>query len=133
MMLTEARWGRRFRLLGLTLGAMWLCTAFAADPKLTSLRIMPQESTLRGKQASQQFLVIGKFADSRERDLTNQAHFALSNPAPARADESGRLFATADGATVVTATVGGLSAKAALTIEGSNQQRPFSFPRDIVS
>src|SRR6185369_6031424 len=69
----------------------------------------------------------------RERDLTNQAHFALSNPAPARADESGRLFAKADGETVVTATVGGLSAKAALTIEGSNQERPFSFPRDIVN
>ena len=62
-----------------------VCTAFAghiwADPKLISLRIMPQESTLRGKQASQQFLVIGKFADNRERDLTSQSHFALSNPA----------------------------------------------------
>jgi len=114
-----------------------LSTAFAGhiwtDPKLISLRMMPQESTLRGKQASQQFLVIGKFADNRERDLTSQAHFALSNPASARADESGRLFATADGATVLTATVGGLSARASLTIEGSNQERPFSFPRDIVS
>ena len=87
-----------------------LCTAFSgrvwADPKLVALRMMPQESALHGKQASQQFLVIGKFADNRERDLTSQARFALSNPASARADASGRLFAMAEGATVLTATVG---------------------------
>ena len=115
----------------LTLGAMLLWAD--ASPKLVSLRIMPQERTLRGKQASQQFLVIGRFADNRERDLTGQAHFALSNPASARVDESGRLFAAADGGTILTASVGGLSARASLTIEGSNQERPFSFPRDIVS
>ncbi len=114
----------------LTLGAMLLCTAFSgriwADPKLVSLRMMPQESTLHGKQASQQFLVIGKFADNRERDLTSQAHFALSNPAAARADESGRLFATADGATVVTATVGSLSAREAPIRSGLSASRAIS-------
>src|SRR5262252_868420 len=104
-----------------------------APAKLVSLRIMPQERTLRGKHASQQFLVIGKFADNRERDLTSQARFALSNPASARADESGRLFATADGQTVLTASVGQLSARASLKIEGSTEERPFSFSRNIVS
>src|SRR5258708_24851592 len=107
---------------------LFLCTAFAAQlwadapAKLVSVRIMPQESTLRGKQASQQFLVLGKFADNRERDLTSQAHFALSNPASARADESCRLFATADGATDLTATVGTLSTLAAHTTRGSNPE-----------
>ena len=91
------------QLLTLMLGAVLLWAD--ASPKLVSLRIMPQERTLHGKQASQQFLVIGRFADNRERDLTSQAHFALSNSATARADESGRLFATADGATVLTASV----------------------------
>src|SRR5947207_15675258 len=107
-----------------------LCTAFAvqlwagAPPKLISVRIMPQASTLHGKKASQQFLVLGKFADNRERDLTGEAHFALSNSAPARADESGRLFAAADGETVLTASVGALTARASLKIEDSNQERP---------
>src|SRR5262245_7827611 len=120
--------------------ALWLlCTAFAgsiwadASPKLISLRIMPQERTLRGKHASQQFLVVGRFADNRKRDLTSQAHFALSVPASGLADQSGRLFATADGETVLTASVSGLSARASLKIEGSTVERPFSFPRDIVS
>src|ERR1700738_1077925 len=95
-----------------------LCTAFAgqlwadAPAKLISVRLMPQERTLSGKKASQQFLVLGKFADNRERDLTGQAHFALSNSAAARADESGRVFAVADGETVVTASVGALAARA---------------------
>src|SRR6478672_13960425 len=114
-----------------------LCTVFAgpilADSKIVSLRIMPQERTLRGKQASQQFLVIGKSSDNRERDVTSQVHFTLSNPASARIDESGRLFAAADGATALTASIGGLSARASLTIEGSNQERPFSFSRDIIT
>src|SRR5262249_9738689 len=104
-----------------------------APAKLVSVRIIPQERTLHGKKASQQFLVIGKFADNRERDLTGQARFELSNPGSARADESGRVFALADGQTALTASVNGLSARASLKIEGSNQERPFSFARDIVS
>jgi len=114
-----------------------LCTAFAgqiwADPKLFSLRMMPQESTLRGKQASQQFLVIGKFADNRERDLTGQARFALSNPASARADESGRLFATADGATGRNRDRQRPFREGRAYDRGLQSERPFSFPRDIVS
>jgi hypothetical protein len=118
---------------------LFLCTVFAsqlwadAPAKLVSVRIMPQERTLHGKKASQQFLLLGKFADNRERDLTAQAHFALSNSTPARADESGRVFAVADGETVLTASVGALAARASLKIEGSNQERPFSFARDVVS
>ena len=116
-----------------------LCTTFlehgvAATPtKLISLRMMPHESTLRGKKASQQFLVLGRFSDGRERDITGDAHFAISNSSSARAEASGRVFALADGAAVLTASAGGLSTRASLKIEGSNQERPFSFPRDIVS
>src|SRR5258708_38454589 len=111
---------------------LFLCTALAgqlwadAPAKLVSVRIMPTERTLHGTKASQQFLVLGKFADNRERDLTGQAHFALSNPAPARADESGRVFAVADGVTVLTASIGSLEARAAYKFEGSNQDRHTS-------
>src|ERR1700682_1450910 len=108
---------------------IFLCTALAgqqlwadAPAKLVSVRIMPTERTLHGKKASQQFLVLGKFADNRERDLTGQAHFALSNSAAARADESGRVFALADGETVLTASVRALAARAWLKIEGSTQE-----------
>lgn len=105
----------------------------ADAPKLTSIRILPAERTLQGKKASQQFMILGKYSDNRERDLTAQAQFTLSNPGAAQANESGRVVAMTDGETVLTASVGGFSAKATLKIVGSNQERPFSFPRDIVS
>ncbi len=106
---------------------LFLCTALAgqlwadAPAKLVSVRIMPTERTLHGKKASQQFLVLGKFADNRESDITGQAHFALSNSAPARADESGRVFAVADGETILTASVSGFAAKASLKIEAQGR------------
>ncbi|HUQ90762.1 MAG TPA: DUF1553 domain-containing protein [Bryobacteraceae bacterium] len=115
-------------LLTMALGHGWA----EAPPKLLSLRLMPKERTLHGKTASQQFLVIGQYSDKRERDLTGQARFTLSNPGSARADEAGRVFAVADGQTALTAVAGGLSARASLKVEGSGVDRPFSFPRDII-
>ncbi|MEX2264849.1 MAG: DUF1553 domain-containing protein [Bryobacteraceae bacterium] len=126
----------KLRLTGLaliSLAAFLAPIAAAASPKLVSLRLTPEQRTLRGKKAAQQFLVTGRFADGRERDLTGEARFALSNGASARIGESGRVFAVADGETVLTASVSGLSARASLKIEGSSQERPFSFPRDVVS
>jgi len=119
--------------LALTLLAAFPIPAADAPSKLVSLRLMPEERTLRGKKSSQQFLLTGRFADGRERDVTGEARFTLSNTGSARVGDSGRIVAVADGATVVTASVSGLSARATLKIEGSNQERPFSFPRDIVS
>jgi hypothetical protein len=104
----------------------------AATPKLVSLHLTPEQRTLRGKNATQQFLVTGRFADGRERDLTGDVRFTLSNTA-ARIDASGRLVAVADGETILTASLSGLSARASLKIEGSGLERPFSFPRDVVA
>jgi hypothetical protein len=43
------------------------------------------------------------------------------------------VFAVGDGETALVATAGGLSARASLKVEGSGIERPFSFPRDVVS
>src|SRR5262249_48388627 len=100
--------------------------------KLISVRLMAKERTLHGKKASQQFIVIGQYADKRERDLTGEARFTLSNPGLVRFDESGRAFAVADGETALTAKVDGLSAQASLKVDGSAVDRPFSFARDVI-
>src|SRR5438128_1859217 len=44
-----------------------------------SLRLIPQEIDLRGANASQRILVLGKYADGLERDVTGQSRFSLSN------------------------------------------------------
>ena len=89
MILTETGRVRIQRLAaGLLLVTPFIGGALAdTPPKLVSLRLMPGQSTLHGKKASQQFLVLGQYSDKRERDLTGQAQFTLTSPASARADE----------------------------------------------
>src|ERR1700730_10796999 len=108
-------------------------TAVAAEPslRLTAIRIEPQDRTLTAAGASQQLLVIAEFSDGAERDLTDRAVWKLSDPSLARIDNDARLFALADGALTVTATVDKHSARSSFRIEGARVQRPFSFGRDI--
>ncbi len=105
--------------------------ATAQAASLVAVRLIPSEAVLRGRNASQQFLVIGKFTDGRERDLTGRTEFSLSADETARLGDAGRVFAKSDGEIELTASVDGNTAKAVIRIEGSQQDRPFSFARDI--
>src|SRR5207249_6473198 len=104
----------------------------AADRTLLSLRLVPSETTIQGAQASQRFLVIGKYADGVERDLTSQARFSLSNPQVAKVDETGRVQSLVDGVVALRAEVANQQAKAAIRIEASQEKSPFSFEAEIV-
>jgi hypothetical protein len=104
----------------------------AADRTLLSLRLVPSETTIQGAQASQRFLVIGKYADGVERDLTSQARFSLSNPQVAKVDETGRVQSLVNGVVALRAEVANQQAKAAIRIEASQEKSPFSFEAEIV-
>src|SRR5437667_6812485 len=104
----------------------------APDRTLLSLRLVPNETTIRGAQAWQRFLVIGKYADGVERDLTSQARFSLSNPQVAKVDETGRVQSLADGVATLRAEVANQQAKAAIRFEASQEKSPFSFEGEIV-
>jgi hypothetical protein len=101
------------------------------QPELVSLRLVPETANLTGKGASQQFVALGKFSDGRERDMTGEARFSLSNPSVAAVRGGGRVFAAQDGETRVEAVVQGRAAEAGVHVEGSAAVRPFSFARDI--
>ncbi len=105
--------------------------AAPSSPKLLSIRIEPQGRTLAGAGASQQLLVIGVFSDSTEQDLTDEVKWSLTDPALARIADGARLFAVADGALTVTATIQGRAATTSLRLDRTQLQRPFSFARDI--
>ena len=115
----------------LLFGALPLYGAVEGEPQIVSIRLVPEARTLSGKAASQQFVVMAKTAGGRELDLTEQARFTLSDPELAAFRETGRVIAVRDGETKVRAAVGAHEAEASLRIEGSSQQRPFSFSRDI--
>ena len=108
-----------------------LLPAFGAGPSPVSIRIEPKESRLRGNGASQQLLVIGTYADGGERDLTGEAAWKLSDPAPAVMEPGGRLAALKNGAVIATAVAAGRTAAATLHIEDVQAVRQFRFSREI--
>ena len=99
--------------------------------KTISIQLAPSEVDLWGRNASQRFLVIGRFADGMERDLTARSSFTISNPKLAEVSPHGRVVALADGETFLEAEVSGRAVRAKVRIKGSDEKRPFSFGRDI--
>ncbi len=108
-------------------------TLWAAEPGLTSLTIVPQSRTLHGSQSAQQFVVMASYSDGSERDVTSNAQWTLSDPAAGSIAPSGRFAPVRNGELTLSARVGGKAAQAHVSIEGFEQQRVFSFARDIGS
>ena len=95
------------------------------------MNLQPQGVTIRGNDASQQFLVTGTYSDGLERDLSRQSRFFLSDPRLARVDTSGRVFALADGVVRLTADFGGRSESTRIRIQASTGNRSPSFALDL--
>ena len=120
-------------LLAVVLAALPLFGAASSNQdEIVSIRLAPEARTIAGKRASQQYLVMAKTASGGERDVTEQASFSLAHPEIAAVQGIGRVVAARDGATKVQASLGSHTAEATLLIEGSAEERPFSFSRDIV-
>ena len=101
------------------------------DPALLSARIFPESATLREKGASQRFLVIGRFADGLERDLTSSSRFGLGDSGLASVDEAGNVSALADGETELEAEIQGHTLRAAVHVVDSGRETPLSFERAV--
>ena len=100
-------------------------------PQLLSLQLIPPRVTLTGEEASQQFLVIGAFSGGRERDLSQEIRFRVSDPNVARVDASGHVVSVADGVARLTAEVGNRSTQAEIRVEAAAQRLPMSFHLDV--
>jgi len=111
--------------------AVWLIAALAMAQDAVSVRVVPEKVVLSGHGASQQFLVMGRYADGSERDLTESATLRLSD-AGAGEIRGGRLIASRDGAVKITAEAAGRRASAEVMVMRSGERKPFSFPRDMV-
>ncbi|MCY3758403.1 MAG: DUF1553 domain-containing protein [Acidobacteria bacterium] len=96
-----------------------------------SLRLMPETTTLRWKDASQQFSVVATLAGGRKKDVTARAEFSLADPAVARLGSAGRVLAAGDGETWLKVTFGSLKARAAVVVVDSARPPPFSYEREI--
>lgn len=103
----------------------------AAPPTLLSLRIVPEDIHLSGLNPSQQVLVLGRYSDGLERDLTGASPLLLGSAEMAAIGRRGQLTALAEGSTIVQARMANQSATARLTVQSLKTPPPFSFQHDI--
>ena len=128
--------------MGLLIGLLgWPAPLRSAGPKTTgeppsggrllSVRLLPEEVRLRGKDAAQQLLVIGTYADGLERDLTETSRFSIADPELAEIDARGRVKARSDGRSLLTVQSSGRDLQAIVQVRDSAVSRPLRFDRDI--
>jgi hypothetical protein len=84
-----------------------------------------------GSKGSQHFVVLGKYTDGLERDVTAAAQFSASGAGQGDIERSGTFVARSSGEVVLTAKLATSSAQARIRIEGVDKPRPFTFSRDI--
>ena len=96
-----------------------------------SLRLIPTSVMLPTEAASQRFLVLGKYPDGLEHDVTAECRFSVSDPAKGEIDDSGRFSGLEEGTVVVRARLGDQEAAASVRVPGPGPKRSFTFARDI--
>src|SRR5438067_7369269 len=122
---------------GLVLGFEVLSSAPAIAREKTnsllSVRLVPENVTLRGARSSQRFLVLGKYVDGLERDVTASSRFTIVHQEIAQLIAPGRVTARADGKTVLRVELEGQVAETPLSVQDARKERPATFKRDIES
>src|SRR5205814_115777 len=89
----------------------------AKAEKPLSIRLLPEDVTVWGAQGTQHFMVLAKYADGLDRDVTSTTRFTVSQPAKGEIDSTGKFVARSAGDVMLTAKYEGRSAKSALHLE----------------
>ena len=116
------------------LGALWSClsSALLAADQPTGLSLAPGKFELRGNRAQQQLVISGMFTADDTRDLTSGVTLTSSNPAVLKI-EGTLAKPVADGTAQVTATLGGLTASAEVTVKEMAMPSPVSFKNEMLA
>ena len=123
--------------MSFSLLAAVVAAGLATDsPRITEVRVEPEEITLSDADQSVQFLVTCKMSDGTLRDASRQAEFALSSQGIASI-EHGRLTPNGDGTVTVSAAVVDpvtkqkVSGTAQTKVQGFAVERELHFVNDI--
>ncbi len=103
----------------------------AAQLHIVSIHVEPGQRVLENAGSHQQLLVIGNYPDGSEADLTDQAHWVISDSQVVAIAAGGMLQSVGDGTATVTAEVEGRRAQAQFEVRGTGRQRTFEFAREI--
>ncbi len=103
----------------------------AADQP-TGLSLAPGKFELRGSRAQQQLVISGTYTADDVRDLTTGVTLTSSNPAVVKI-EGTLAKPVADGTAQVTATLGGLTISAEVTVKEMAMPSPVSFKNEMLA
>lgn len=103
----------------------------AADQP-TGLSLTPAKFELRGSRAQQQLVISGTYSADDIRDLTTGVTLTSSNPAVVKI-EGTLAKPVADGTAQVTATLGGLTTTAEVTVKEMAMPSPVSFKNEMLA
>jgi hypothetical protein len=97
----------------------------------TRLTIVPARIVLEGRYTDARVIVEAAFSDGGMRDVSRQARLRLLDPRIATVDQDGFVRPLRNGATEITATLGGLSARVPVEVRGIAGGPP-RFVMDVV-
>jgi hypothetical protein len=110
---------------------VWLASAPAQSDPAPSYVVLPHESTLVGSRARQPLIVESVVNSRFAGDKTYNAKFATSDASVAVVDESGVVRPVGDGQATITATIDGVPATAAVSVDGTRRPAGYSFRNDV--
>jgi hypothetical protein len=99
---------------------------------LTRISIYPSSITLTGPHYSQRLVIEGVFADGHQEELTANAAVSISDESVANVQNSATIVPRRDGQTMITATIRGLRATAALVVKDYSSAKIWSFRNDVI-
>ena len=100
---------------------------YAAD----DLAVLPAKVDLNSSEARQHLLAEASLPDHQE-DWTRKAEWSSSNPKIAIVDANGEVRPMGDGDAIITATVNGRTATAAVHVKNSQAPHTWSFRNDVI-
>ena len=98
---------------------------------LVSVRLVPDTVTLWGFQGAQRVVVLGKYSDGLERDVTALSHFVVADSGIAKMEGLSRIVVQTDGTTLLRAELEGHVAQSTVRVQDASKERLPTFARDI--
>ncbi len=102
-----------------------------AEKPFQSIRIFPSEIVLGSRRASQQVVVQGFYADGYSEDVTAKAKIAVANAKIVQVSDAA-LSPLASGSTMLTASVGALTASVPVSAKDIEQTPRWSFRNHVI-
>src|SRR5690349_8412627 len=96
-----------------------------------SIKIFPSQVVLGSRRSTQRIVVQGYYADGYSEDITAKAKVVIGNAKIAKV-ASGVVAPLANGSTVVSATLGSLSASAPVSAANIDETPKWSFRNHVI-